>query len=595
MAPPAANSKPYARASLLLIGLAWTLPFLQPYHQYPIPTFYTEWLAFALGLAAALLLLRKESWFEGGLPVFALAPLALIGLLGLQILLGRVALPEQALTATLYLAWSALIITLGAVLVRELGMNAVATFLAWSLLAGGMLNAIAGILQHYWPASELGSLIALKRSVAVYGNIGQANHFANYITLALASAAYLYARGGLPLQLAGASAVLLLMVLSLSGSRSPWIYIGILAILALWWARSRTADGARLMRFNVCLLPGLVVTDAWVRLPFMLPKNGELLTSGERWFDAVGGLEARAQLAREAWNLFLDSPLLGAGWSQFTWHHFQHEAMTGERAAHGVFNHAHNLLFQLLAETGVAGAAIVVGVAAAWLWGRRGATHDVAHWWLLAVLSVIATHSLLEMPLWYSSFLGVASLLLGAGATQYLTLNSIPLARAAAAAIVAIGFLNLAWVLPAYREFERLITSMPRRIAIGPDAQALSNLVQQVHREPVLTYYLEVAISPGITISADQLHDKIALNARVMRFYPAELEVYRQALLLALAGERESALKHLEWAASVYPQRLPAVIETISSVAPEHREKMNPLLERALARSKTLRQRNASQ
>ena len=53
MAPPAVHSKLFARASLLLIGLAWTLPFLQPRHRYPLTGFYGEWLAFGIGLAAA--------------------------------------------------------------------------------------------------------------------------------------------------------------------------------------------------------------------------------------------------------------------------------------------------------------------------------------------------------------------------------------------------------------------------------------------------------------------------------------------------------------------------------------------------------------
>mgnify|MGYP000340685342 CR=1 FL=1 len=40
----------FARFSLLCTVLLCTLPFLQPYHLYPLTTFYSEWLAFALGL-----------------------------------------------------------------------------------------------------------------------------------------------------------------------------------------------------------------------------------------------------------------------------------------------------------------------------------------------------------------------------------------------------------------------------------------------------------------------------------------------------------------------------------------------------------------
>ena len=60
-----------ARASLCVLGLAWTVPFLQPYHRFPITAFYNEWLALALGLMAALLLVRAGAWQATGLPAVA--------------------------------------------------------------------------------------------------------------------------------------------------------------------------------------------------------------------------------------------------------------------------------------------------------------------------------------------------------------------------------------------------------------------------------------------------------------------------------------------------------------------------------------------
>src|SRR6266849_5673398 len=43
--------------SLLLAGSLCLLPFLLPYHQQPLLSFYPEWLAAALGIAASLTLL----------------------------------------------------------------------------------------------------------------------------------------------------------------------------------------------------------------------------------------------------------------------------------------------------------------------------------------------------------------------------------------------------------------------------------------------------------------------------------------------------------------------------------------------------------
>ena len=122
MALPAEHSKLFVRASLLLAGLAWTLPFLQPYHRYPLTGFYSEWLAFALGLAAALVLLSRQAWREAELPVVALAPVGFAAVLGVQVALERALYPEQVLTAVLYLLWASLLMLLGSVLRRELGM-----------------------------------------------------------------------------------------------------------------------------------------------------------------------------------------------------------------------------------------------------------------------------------------------------------------------------------------------------------------------------------------------------------------------------------------------------------------------------------------
>lgn len=182
------------RASLVLIGLAWVVPFQQPYHRYPLTAFFSEWLAFALGLGAALLLLRKTFWQNAELPVVALGPLGFMLLLALHVALGRVPYPEQALTAALYLSWAVLLMLLARALRRELEMTTIAETLAWFTLAGGALSALIGVLQHYEAAGPLGFIVARKESATVYGNLGQPNHYAAYLTLALASAAYLYGR-----------------------------------------------------------------------------------------------------------------------------------------------------------------------------------------------------------------------------------------------------------------------------------------------------------------------------------------------------------------------------------------------------------------
>lgn len=585
MAPPAVHSKPFARASLLLIGLAWTLPFLQPYHRFPLTGFYSEWLAFALGLTAALLLLRKEPSHNATVPVIAIAPLGLILVIGLQVALGLVIYPEQALTATLYLLWTTLMVLLGHALKREVGLVSVAAALAWCVLLGGFLSALVGLIQHYQYSTPFDFLVARKVNPTLYGNLGQSNHYGSYVTLALASAAFLYARGRLHCVIAALCAALFLPVLALSGSRSVWLYLGALVILVfLMYRQLDEKEGKRVLAYMLCVIPGFVFAQWIVTMPFFVPSEGSAITSAQRLFQVSDGLGEKLQHVREAWWMFAQSPLLGAGFGQYAWHHFQYQATTGESALPGVFNHAHNIVLQLLAETGILGAGVVVGAIALWLVDLKRVKFDLEWWWLLALLLVIGIHSMLEYPLWYSYFLGVAAVLLGLGAERAWALRRTGTVRAVVGLAIVVGWVNLVAVISPYREFERLVFIPQSRHSPQPSEKDFEQAIVEIHREPLLTPYVELAVAYGVTVSEERLREKLELTARAMRFAPTSVVVYRYALLLALAGERSAAMLQLEWAMRAYPEDIADIVAELTALAQRRPDAFAPLLELAAAR-----------
>lgn len=596
MARAAVHSKLIVRGSLLLIGLAWTLPFLQPYHRFPLTGFYSEWLALALGLAAALVLLDKDSWNKAAVPAVAVAPIGLIVVLGLQVALGRVPYAEQALTAALYLLWTAVLILLGHVLRREIPLATAATMLAWFLFAGGVLGAAVGLLQHYQISTPVDFLIGRTHTQSVYGNLGQPNHYAGQLSFALVSASYLYARRSLHGALAGGCIALLLLLLALAGSRSTWLYLGALTVLALLLHhRRRDADSRRTAVVAAWLLPGFVVAHWVSTLPFMAPADGAFVTSLERLFQVASGIEPRLQLWREAWQMFLGAPVLGAGWGQFAWHHFLYQAATGATAAPGVYNHAHNAILHLMAESGALGTLIVVGAVLLWLTDLKGVKFDLERWWQLALLAVIGIHSMLEYPLWYAYFLGVAALLLGLGAERVFILRLAGAARMVVGLGIVAGWLNLVAVLPSYRDFE-LLVFIPQRSNSPPlDEEAFSRAIAGIHREPLLAPYVEFAVAYGVTLTEESLPEKLIFTARATHFAPVPVVVYRHALLLALAGEREAALAQLEQSLRVYPEEAGDVVAQLEALASRRPAGFAPLLELAKARSADLRARSPIQ
>lgn len=580
MAP---NFSPFLRASLVLVGLAWTVPFLQPVHRFPLTAFYSEWLAFALGLAAAAPLLRRESWREAALPVIALAPLGLIVVLAIQLLLERVAYPGQAFMAGLYLLWTLLLIVLGQLLRREVSLRQVAGFLAWFLLAGGVAQGFIGVAQHYaLHEPPLDALVARKQLPQIFGNLGQLNHYAAIVTIALASAAYLYCRRSLPRAVAVGAAALFLAVLALAGSRSPWLYLAALTGLALLLSRLQPADESRrLLVFVAWLIPGFVAAQGFVALPLMLPADGLAVTSMDRLFQVASGIEPRLQLWGEGWRMFLAAPLIGVGFGQFAWQHFLDQAVNGAAAAPGVFNHAHNIVAQLLAETGLAGALAVCAAVVAWITGLRRVRLDPEWWWVLALLTVIGIHSMLEYPLWYAYFLGMAALLLGLGSERHIAVSHDGAARATAALILLLGCVNLAAVLPPYRDFERLVFGTPPSPAGG---EAFASGMMRAHRDPLLEPYVELAFALGAPAGTGDPREQLALNSRAMRFAPVPAVVQRQAVLLALSGSREAARVQLDRALRAYPGEVANFVSELEELARRHPAEVGPLLELATAK-----------
>jgi O-antigen ligase len=568
----------FPHISLALIGLMWVLPFLQPHRQFPLPSFYTEWLAFALGLGALSLLLQKRFWNNLELPRIALVPLVLYPLLLLQFALGKIAYPEQVLLALLYLLWTAFLILLGNILRREIGLAALSTTLAWCLVAGGVLSAIVALLQHYQIHTFVDPLISVKTSNAVYGNLAQPNHFADYTCLALASLLFLSATGRLAWAVAAALGVLLLFVLALSGSRSPWLYLFALLVLSAWWYR-RNQKNAALLKASVLLIPGFALMQWVVQLPwFAAPVPA--VTSFQRLFEFASG-SIRLELWRETWFIFLQSPLLGVGWGQFAWQHFEYGVLFKSSGLSGLYNNAHNIIMQLLVETGLVGAVVVVGGVVIWLHGLRRMAFDIYLWWLLGLLAIIGIHSMLEFPLWYSHFLGIAALLLGLGETRFFRLELQRVGRISFALMLVLGWVSAISLIYSYRSLEGTLYAKGLEDLDAAGLRQFNEDMLQIHRTSLLAPYIELAYTGAIVLNKDDLSDKLELNSRVMNFAPVSIVVYQQAILLALNGQEQAAKWQLERAAVAYPGELKNFTEVMRRLLPQYPAELEPLLELA--------------
>ncbi len=569
-----------AHIGLTFVGLMWVLPFVYYLHAYPITTFYQEWMAGALGLCALPLLLTNRYWHDPQVPRIVLLPIGLMLVMLLQFLIGRISYFDHLLLLSLYFLFAALLMMLGQRLREELGLPAVASALAAFLLVGAELDTLAGFLQHFRWNTFMNSVVTVKTSSAVYGNTAQPNHFANYIALGLISLGLLYVRRSLRMWQAVLLAAPMLFVLVLSGSRSAWLYLTfVLALAWLWQRRDRALRP--LLGYTLALWLGFVAMHGVVEIPWLQVSTGSITTT-ERLFDEnVSSGHIRFHLWREAALIFVQFPLLGSGFGQFAYQHLQLAAELHNPGINGLYNNAHNIVMQLAAEAGSAGLLVLLGALGLWFWHSvvRGAQFTLYHWWGYAVLAVLGIHSLLEYPLWYAYFIGIAAVMLGLFDTASYRLELRNVGRLSVAAILLLGVMTLVQGMQAYTHLEKGL-GLRGMAAKNQNyvARARDELVA-AHEYPLFSSYAEMFIANMMEPSADHLREKLELNERALHFTPVAPVAYHQAWLLALSDRPAEAKAMLANAIWSYPSDFATASTELAELVRKDPVRFSPLLE----------------
>ncbi len=579
-----------ANRFLWLIAAAWVLPFLSPYHALPLPDFYTEWLALALGMGGMLCLAQAGAWRDGlWMPRIVLAPVLLGLVLLVQLLLGLCAYTETVLQAGLYLVWVAGLIWTGSMLKKQIGLDVVARGLSWALLLGGLVSAVIGVLQYLHWQDFFGTLIAPFAGGSVYGNLAQANHYANYLSITVVGLGYLFTTRRISGRWAMASGAVLLLAMTLSGSRSTWVYM--LMFVAVW--RSTEPQGKLLCRATLIALPVFAAIQiAMLYLPDLLMlQSGE--TTGARLAEIGSAAAPRWFLWQQAWQMFLSAPLSGVGWGEFTWQFFEHFSDIPYRGVITIDPNAHNFVLHLLATTGLPGMLAILVPLVLWVWRAKNLPVSPEKWWLICILAVQFIHGLLEYNLWYAQFLGVAALLLGLGETAEFRFSAIGkkwLAWLWGTALL-LGSAQLLAVMQDYRTLEGWVYSGNYFDPHDPadSSRKMQSALLDLQGHSLFRPFVELTHPELLIPVSASPAEKLVLDNRAVRFAPNSELVYRHAMLLASNGEQDAARLQLARAIAVYPAdlavftqrisvlaaRQPVLFGSILQVAQENQERLN--------------------
>lgn len=530
----------------MLLALMSCLPFLAWHHQQPIPSFAGEWLAVALGLLATLPLLLRRYWQPLHFPLVAFVPLMLMAVAAVQAATGLAVYWQQHMLVALYLAWAALMMVLGSALRREVGLERLVPALAWGVLASGAISALIVGLQM--AGVEPAGWIFPHGRTGFSANLAQPNQLAGLLGLSLASLLYLFATARLGRISAALLALAMLVALALTGVRSGLLYVVALVILAAFFRRRNPEKISEMLVPASLLLVAVFAALQWL-IP-ILHIGGAPMMPSERVVAAAQGESIRLQLLEVAWRTFSASPLLGAGIGQFAWHDF----MLAETVRHnaGMASHARNLFAHLLAETGLAGALIVLAGTGAWLFRGRRAALTAERWWLLALLGVLFIHSMLDNPLWYAYFLGLAALLLGMGEEKPPQWR-MDLGPVVMIALLGFGALSLANICTNYHKLENWFVLGKQGKLRATRFEAFANDTAAIRRQSLLSPYADLAVAIVLPLNRQELGARLAVTEQAMRFSPSGSLVYKQAALLALDGQKAAAMAQLRRALVRHP------------------------------------------
>ncbi len=515
--PAAARPQPAWTLWAILAALPWLLPT----HTDPWPTFYPEALtAFALAAAAFALAWRQgDPWPAGAL---AFAALALAAVPALQAADGRFTYPREAALVALNLAG------LGAALL--LGRRATPALLD-ALFGSFALAALVstGLALYQWLGMDtLGPLVAAAvRGGRPGANVGQPNNLSTLLVWGIVGLWWAQRRGRLGAPVALAGAAFLLLGVALTQSRTGWLAVALLAVVA--------AIGRR------TLLPGrgtsaLVALAAWfvVVVLALQPVSHALLR------EAPLSLERQAETGKRPiiWRLGLaavaERPWAGWGWNQSVRAHV--ELAPRFEGLNVPVGHAHNAVLDLLVWNGVpVGLAVAAGLAL-WFWRRLHEARQAQQQLLLLALAALGLHALLELPHVYAFFFLPAGVLMGALEARSAHARAWALPRAAVLAWLALPTALLALAWHEYGLVEDDVASYRLReanIGIRPPPPPPQVLLLQ----PLMQALLDLRTVPRRAMPAPE---RQRLHAASLR-HPTVGAQFRDAEAAALNGDPEGA------------------------------------------------------
>jgi O-antigen ligase len=510
---------------MVLLASAWLLPN----HYPPWTAFHAEFLC-ALTMASVGVVVSLKNRYQIAYTRLHYLLAILLTQVGIDLVSGTVSRSGVAWLCGLYLVGFAFAVRLGTVWQANISGEST-DFVFGAVVLAAVISAVLQCLQLNGIQADSPWFNAAPSNFRMDANLAQPNHLATLELLALVGCSWLSLRNKIPRVLTVTGAVLLVVGIVLTGSRTA-VLTSVLLLAVYPFCLPRHLR--RSAHLKMAALLGFWYAALLVAMPSLI----------EYMYAANRGVQLQARSVQgdariQIWSLAIDAiqqnPWWGYGWGQIPSAQMSVASGHGEVAA---FNSAHNVWLDLALWGGLPLALLIFVYGCLWLRQQMRSPAGVRQSHTLLFLGVLFIHAMLELPLHYAYFLLPFGVMLGTlepinigGATSGLRkIVALVGQTLCAGAVVLTGadYLKI-------EQAEKLLRLEAVHAKFSaPDGLGVPKLLVLNHYED---FFLLSRLSPVKGLSKEQLDSM----ADVVRIVPSERLMYNMAANFALNGFADQA------------------------------------------------------
>ena len=517
------------RVFITTLGLTLISCILNPYHLLPgFDLFHNLFVAIILSLGLGLFFLTRPTL---SLPFSSYTWLGLFVVVLIQPFINNIPYMDS------------LVVPLGALAITILlsiavtGLDDKVAVIEWFLkvlIACMLVTFFIQLTQLYGIALHIGSVALTSiASGRIDGNLLQPNQVAFMYALSIVALIYFYNNNPvryIRLIILGLLALFSLGV-ALTLSRAGLIMcVGAILAYAIFYKESLKIKLKNTAVFSVGFLTGYYLGVYLYKSIKVVTADGPI-SAVQRFSE--GSLYMRESLQIQAWNLFTNSPLTGAGWGNFGAKGVEQATDLGWFA---FSSHSHFFLSQIASELGLIGLLVLMPIS--WVVIKNLKLNKSNFDALIYLfIGVFLVYSCSEFPLWYLRFLCIFAIFVSLldnkrtliNPNKNILLTMVSIALLIGSIFYWYQFLNV------YKTFQRL-----------GDKSLTDTQITELYDNFSVPFgysnFKELLLFRFMALNANDIDNKIALGNRVISTEIDKLLLFRQAQLWAIKGDSEQSL-----------------------------------------------------